>query len=85
LLISASVGPVSTNALPCRPSVAHGTSDAGLPERSAVTGWEIPAAVPLSTPPKTELAAPMAARGSTPVARKPRISKTISTASAVAA
>ena len=51
LVISASVGPVSTNVLPCRPSVSHGTSDAGLPERSGVAGWAIPGAVLLSRPP----------------------------------
>lgn len=85
LPISATVGPLATNVLPCLPSVAHGTSDSGLPDRRAAVGSDIPAAVLLSMFPKKALAAPSTARDSTPVTRNPSTRQTTSTAVAVAA
>ncbi len=82
--ISFVVGPVSTNVRPCRPSVDHGTSDGGLPERRAEAGSPIPAAVPLSALPKTESAAAPATCGRTPVTRKPSTAMTTTIAAATA-
>src|ERR1700761_4925433 len=84
-LISAPAAPPATKVLPCRPSVSQGASDSGLPERSADAGWVTPAAVPPSTPLNTELAAPSAARDSSPVASRRNSAHTTTTAAAASA
>ncbi len=83
--ISAAVGPPSTKVLPCLPSVSQGTSDPGPPDRSADVGWVTPAAVPLSVPPKTELAAASAPRDSSPVPSRRSSTHITSTSTAAAA
>ena len=84
-LISAAVGPPATKVLPCRPSVSHGTSESGPPDRIGDAGWMTPAAVPLSTPPNTELAALIAPCDSAPVASSRSSTHTTSTATAAPA